>query len=518
MSRTGDFPLVTVALSSTAEIPALLKRARDVCELIDLVGSSATRLTAAISEATRQGLFVGPLRVRFGASMGRLVVGVSLTRPAANPWRGEIDKLRTLVDQVELGDLEVRLVARRPIGAADIDPQKLARLGEELERRSSASPERELARQHRELLSTMNALRRAEKLAQAEALEKEQILGLIPAIVWSARADGHWTFVSQRWAERTGHAVEAALGQSWMTMVASPEPAELHRRWRSAIEAGAPFAWNVALRTSSGAQRWHRMRGIPITSSGSLDKWLGILVDIHASKEREEQAERVSAFMKRMIGVVGHDLRAPLSVVVAASAALRLRSPGADESLLQRIEASTERAGRMIADLLDYTRAELGGAIPVQPRRCDLAPCLRALIEQSQTAHPKHSIVLSIDGDLTAEADEDRVVQALGNLIENAATHASRSHPILVEATADEAEIRLSVQNHGPVIPEDKLLAMFEPFQQHARAKGGLGLGLFIVAAIAKSHGGRVSLSSSEADGTRSTIVLPRQPPPAPPE
>ncbi|MEQ9323624.1 MAG: HAMP domain-containing sensor histidine kinase, partial [Polyangiaceae bacterium] len=370
-------------------------------------------------------------------------------------------------------------------------------------------PSRELERQHEELLTTLGALQRAERLAQQATREQAELLELVPAIVWMAKPDGSWTFVSQRWTERIGELPPSSRDR-WTDAAAEPTADEVLRLWGDGIASRVAFTFELALKTADGPARWHRLRAVPILSGGSVEKWLGVLVDIDDSRQREAQASRVATFMKQMIGVVGHDLRAPLNVATAAAGALRVRTPNVDEAMVERIESSMLRASRMISSLLDYTRAELGEGIPIRPERCDVEAALRELAEATQTAHPQARIELSVRGETRWRVDIDRVIQAVGNLLENAVAHADLSRPITVDVVGDADRLEVVVSNHGPPIDDDVLQTLFEPFRRGDSGKRrGLGLGLFIVAEIARGHGGTAEMESDER-GTRARIVIPR--------
>src|SRR5690606_7533048 len=109
-------------------------------------------------------------------------------------------------------------------------------------------------------------------------------------------------------------------------------------------------------------------------------------------------------------------------------------------------------------------------------------------------------------------ADADRVVQAIGNLVANAASHGARGEPVTVRTESDDGGFHVSVHNTGPAIPPEVLPRLFDPMVrgQDAGSKG-VGLGLSVVGEIVRAHGGRVEAESTAEAGTRFTIHLPRK-------
>lgn len=219
---------------------------------------------------------------------------------------------------------------------------------------------------------------------------------------------------------------------------------------------------------------------------------------------------------ERFIGILAHDLRSPLTAAAMAAEGL-WESPDVKERDRRRvriIRRTTERMDRMIHDVLDFARGHLGGGIPVTPATSDLAEICRAAVEEAVHAHPNRRIEAKLEGDLRGAFDRDRVLQAIGNLIANALEHGS--DPITVHAweAGDRHAVFTRVTNAGgKPIPKKLIPTLFEPF---VRASGedarGLGLGLYIVAEIARAHGATCEVGSSEAE-TAFTIRWPRTPP-----
>lgn len=237
---------------------------------------------------------------------------------------------------------------------------------------------------------------------------------------------------------------------------------------------------------------------------------------------RELEAERrqlrhALEFRDRVLGVVSHDLRNPLNAITL-SASMLLRRGNLDERVkqnLQRIVSASDRAHRLIRDLLDYTRARLGGGIPLDPRPCDLGEVARHVVDEVALAFPERTLhfVRATEKDLHGERDPDRLAQVVTTLTRNAVQHSPAGTPVRVMVFADERNVGIEVHNEGPPIAPELLPTLFEPFTQGSDRRsheGNVGLGLYISRELARAHGGRLEVESREEDGTTFRLVLPR--------
>jgi sigma-B regulation protein RsbU (phosphoserine phosphatase) len=256
----------------------------------------------------------------------------------------------------------------------------------------------------------------------------------------------------------------------------------------------------------------------PALSSGAEeDEWLlSALADQAASALEKTRLDEIGEFRERLIGIIGHDLRTPLNTILMAARLLLLREGlGEPETeLARKITSSASRATRLIDQLLDLTRSRLGGGIPVDPRPFDMNGVFRQLIGETELTHPERSLRVDVRGDLTGVWDRDRMYQLLANLVGNAVQHGAPRSSIDLRIDGGESELVIEVANRGTPIPPAILPFIFDAFRQggtdHSSRAQGLGLGLFIAQQIARSHGGSIAVTSSESDGTRFRVRVPR--------
>ncbi len=229
----------------------------------------------------------------------------------------------------------------------------------------------------------------------------------------------------------------------------------------------------------------------------------------------QELARRTSGFRDQVLAIVGHDLRNPLGAIVMSAALLQKRGglAGWQAKTIDRVRSSTLRMGRIIDDLLSYTRTRLGGGIPIVPRPCDLGDLTRKSMDELRVAHPGAKIEVSVEGDLGGEWDGDRLEQVASNLISNAIDHGEDGTPIGVVLGGGPDEVTLEVTNRGEM-PREVLDHAFEAFhrgpEQTGRKASGLGLGLYIAREIVRCHGGEIAVHSHDG-ATRIAMRLPRR-------
>ena len=241
-----------------------------------------------------------------------------------------------------------------------------------------------------------------------------------------------------------------------------------------------------------------------------------LALEAEAARLRAEKSEHelreLGEFRELFIGVLGHDLRTPLNSIMMAAGTLirRGKLDASDVAVAARIVRSTQRMSRMIVQLLDFTRARLGGGLAIERAPADLGDICEQVVEEFETG-----VELQVDGDVTGSWDADRLAEVLTNLVGNAVHHATPGTPVIVKASAVGGDVVVEVVNQGPEIPGDLLPHIFEPFrqaEQHVKSPTrNLGLGLYIAHEIVHAHGGTIAARS--ADGFTSFVVrLPRWP------
>lgn len=229
-------------------------------------------------------------------------------------------------------------------------------------------------------------------------------------------------------------------------------------------------------------------------------------------------AEAVQASRNIFLGILGHDLRSPLSaILLGADVLLRTDDLGARPTkIVSRIYSSVKRASEIVGDLLDFTRSQVGPGIPVRKAEANLVPVCERIVEECRTVHADADIVLHTVTSAIGDFDGARLEQVFSNLINNAVQHGDSNAPVTVTLERADDALVFSVHNTGRPIPDEVLPSIFNPMDRYSPKASSdhgpyasLGLGLFIAAEIVTAHAGHIEVTSDAAAGTAFVVRLP---------
>ncbi len=288
-------------------------------------------------------------------------------------------------------------------------------------------------------------------------------------------------------------------------------------------EAGAIAAGDLTRRVAPSDEK---------SEIGRLGQALnGMLTQIEAAFAQQQLSEER---LRRFLGDASHELRTPLTSIRGYAELLRkdaLDDEEARERALARIESEAARMGTMVEDLLLLARM---GESPVpRTKPVDLRAMVTEAVDDAQALDRSRRIVLVAPRPVVIEADEQRIGQLTHNLLQNALIHTPPGTPIDVRVEQADGRTVLRVRDEGPGMTVEQASRVFDRFYRgsSSRPDGGSGLGLFIVAAVAKSLGGHVTVDTAPGKGATFEVVLPNRnastssdpvepdvpPPPAPP-
>lgn len=289
-------------------------------------------------------------------------------------------------------------------------------------------------------------------------------------------------------------------------------------RGAAALGAGAP----VAIAPSRIREMQRIGQALEATArqrSAHEDERSRLLVSLKEALERQEEAlgeaRNAGRAKDEFLAVLGHELRNPLSPIVASLDLMDMRDEPAGRRERTIMRRQVSHLKRLVDDLLDVSRIA-SGKLQVDLRPLDLAELAR----QTVAALPDQPIALRAPATLWVDGDESRLAQVLNNLLSNAARFGSTATRVTLEALDGSAHLR--VEDNGVGMEPELPARVFEPFYQApqplARRTGGLGLGLAIVRRIVELHGGRVAArSAGPGRGSCFEVVLPLAAAPAAP-
>jgi signal transduction histidine kinase len=236
--------------------------------------------------------------------------------------------------------------------------------------------------------------------------------------------------------------------------------------------------------------------------------------------EARLKAERATQSRERLLAVVSHDLRNPLSSVVTAAALLD-RSPAlaAEPRLHKHVDTifhASDRMKRLLSDLLDLASLE-SGRLALSPARQSVAPLISESMElHSAMAEAKLIRLESKVDDFLPEilCDHGRILQVLSNLIGNAIKFTPEGGAISVRAFRAGCDVAFAVSDSGPGMSQHELSHVFETYWQASPSRGqggGMGLGLSIAKGLVEAQGGRIRVESTLGEGSTFVVTLPAQ-------
>ncbi|MDB4996957.1 MAG: Flagellar sensor histidine kinase FleS [Myxococcaceae bacterium] len=228
--------------------------------------------------------------------------------------------------------------------------------------------------------------------------------------------------------------------------------------------------------------------------------------DLARAQTELVERERLAA-LGELAAVVAHEVRNPVAVIFNALVTLKsplVRETSTDASLLRIIGEEASRLNRMVTVLLDFARPQ-----PLEVRLVALDDIVRAALEAAAVGRDPSDVVLDTgEGDCHIACDEQLVHQALVNLVGNALAAPARRSPVRVEVAPGDTGVAIRVIDDGVGVPPEQAARLFTPF--FTTRPTGTGLGLAVVARIARAHGGTASHEPTTGGGATFVVWLPR--------
>ena len=247
--------------------------------------------------------------------------------------------------------------------------------------------------------------------------------------------------------------------------------------------------------------------------TAELERLRALLTREHDARLAAEEASRTR---DRVLGIVSHDLRNPLSAIGLCANALQspnTLSSAERQRLVSTIRDAVEWTQRLLGDLVDVTSIE-AGRLSIHARRIDPIVLLGKALDLFERG--ANGVVVRLADDVPDSlpeiaGDEERILQVLGNLISNARKVTPVYGSITLGAVLTDGGVRFSLADTGPgIAPEDRA-KIFDWFWRasHERARRGTGLGLPIAKGIVEAHGGRIDFESTLGKGTTFSFTIP---------
>lgn len=314
---------------------------------------------------------------------------------------------------------------------------------------------------------------------------------------------------------------------TWLRQQAKvPEEVEIRLIRQDEVSTSPSVVPRSLARTPYGVIAWLKSPASYQARVGAGYRWLRIA--LHAlgltcallgfALHRQRQRELAVQHMKsEFVANVSHELRTPLSSILLMAENLHSGKVGEETRTRyhELILRESQRLRRLVDDVLDFSRLDRGEGPRARLEDLSLAGFAEDLRADLQAWAEQHQVQLQWEvGELHGQAhlDTEALRRAAFNLADNALRH-SGSKQIALALDVDEHELRMHVRDHGKGIPEGAEERIFRPFEQldpGSTAGKGAGLGLAIVAEIARAHGGKVHARNAADGGAIFTLTLPR--------
>ncbi|TKK65538.1 PAS domain S-box protein [Ilyomonas limi] len=356
---------------------------------------------------------------------------------------------------------------------------------------------------------------RPERAAQKALRESEQLFRSIatalPLILWMSNAKGEITFMNQKWVEFLGLPGQPKFdGQIWYEAIVEEDREAAVQTYSYAMQSATTLSMEFRVKRADGKIIWTYSLGQPqYDQQGNYTGFLGYTIDITAQKELQRQKDE-------FIGIASHELKTPVTSIKAYAQLLKemsaVRGDTLETQMLTKMDGQITKLSNLIRDLLDVTKIQ-AGKLQFNDAYFDFDKLVEEVLEEMQRTTNRHQIVWQGSDLGIIYGDEHRISQVITNLLSNAIKYSPNADRIIVTASKENNEVKLSVQDFGIGIPKDNLEKVFEQFYRVSNNKQhlypGLGLGLYISAEIIRREGGKIGVESTEGEGSIFYFTLP---------
>ncbi len=343
----------------------------------------------------------------------------------------------------------------------------------------------------------------------------EALITNIPGVVYRAVNDSQWTmvYISKRMEELSGYPSEEFQSRKrfYADIIVSEDRKPVAETINKHIEKEEPFVIEYRIITKTGETKWVREYGQGVPDKNNDIEWLdGAIFDINEEK-------RIARLREDVERTVRHDLKNPLSAIIGFSSLLQEEDTLDDEGreYLSLIKKSGFKMLHMINNSLDLFKMEEGN-YQFTPAKCDLLSVMKKVIlEQGENLPSRHLTILftfnekvvTDDMSLMINGEEYNLESLFANLLSNAVDASPPGETVTISIMEGDP-VKIEMHNMG-AIPEEIRENFFSRYTTSGK-KQGTGIGTYSARLIAKAHGGNITFTTSEREGTTLYVTLPR--------
>lgn len=359
----------------------------------------------------------------------------------------------------------------------------------------------------------INAIRREVERALIE------LANAMPQLVWVADAAGKVVYYNNRILQMAGVHQQQAESWEWKDIVHPDDLGLSAKGWSTALETAGVYEREHRFLMTDGSYHWFLSRAVPqFDEQGRLEKWVGTATDIDTIKKLQQQKDD---FLK----IASHELKTPITSIKASIQFLleqcrseegigEMLSAGMMKPVLAIVDKQIRKLTKLLSELLDISRVE-SGRLLMNPTRFDLQELITELRVDITHIHPDYIIAVHNQATETwLEADKDKMVQVLTNLLINAIKYSPDSPIIeMLLLNPSPKEIQVRITDHGIGIDTKDQERIFERFYRvegdDEKAYSGFGIGLYLAKEIVEQHGGMITVASKKGEGSVFSVTMP---------
>jgi PAS domain S-box-containing protein len=325
-----------------------------------------------------------------------------------------------------------------------------------------------------------------------------------------------------------GYAADELIGRPFSAFLPPDRVGALERAYAERFTRGEKVEDEYTVRAKDGQMLTVLSAAIYLADLAGRPRRAAFIVDIRERKREEQRlfeieqqrthaAEELAQMRSDFVSSVSHELRTPLTAIVGFAELLQAHSAHMTEARKQQqianIVLSAHRQQRLVEDLLLLGRLE-GTSPALQSQPTALAPLVRRAAEELRGSYPGQHVDLEGPEDLKVSADQDRMLQIVVNLMDNAAKYSPDGSPIAVTWQRQGDKILIRVRDHGSGVPENgrnQLFARFGrlPGSRIRSGRVGTGLGLYLGRLLARAMDGELELEVTGPEGSTFLLRLP---------
>jgi two-component system, chemotaxis family, CheB/CheR fusion protein len=344
------------------------------------------------------------------------------------------------------------------------------------------------------------------------------LLLTVPDAIYFKDARGKFIRMNTAMAKRVGlEEGDLAVGRSAFDLPNQEAALAMHQEDEAVLRKGEAQHYKLERRTlGNGGEEWDLVTRLPLRDQ--TENTVGIIVIFRDVSEQQRAEQRIQEAVRRrdqFLAMLSHELRNPLGAIVTATTLLKTQRSSRQKAgrLLDILERQSQQMARLLEDLLEASRVTQN-KIELRKRVVDLRAVIEDAVDATRGQLESLGVELSVAVDpkpIWVEGDPARLQQIHVNLLSNAAKYTHPGGRVALEATREEGAAVIRVRDDGAGIPADMLESVFDLFVQSTRtldrAAGGLGVGLTLVRALVRMHGGTVT-AKSDGEGKGSEFVV----------